>query len=288
MARPPRLHPSFGVQAGLEAHYAFGSAEHAARVPLHCHRFFEVVLVTDGSLRHDVNGRREELTQGSLVFIRPDDVHRLLPLEGVAGHFINLEFSRRAVRALFDYLGPAFDRRAILTPPAPPHARLGAFERDRLIARLGELNGLPRTRPAEVQLALRRLLFDICTRYLPLAPGAAEPGVPPWLLGLREEMVRPENLAVGLPRMVELSKRSHEYLCRAFRKHFRQTPTAFVAEARLNLTATLLCHTERKVADVAFEAGFDNLGHFHALFRERFGLTPAAFRARQRPASYQR
>jgi AraC family cel operon transcriptional repressor len=281
----PRLKSSFSEDPGVEANYSFQSAAHATTIGLHRHQFYEIFLVTDGLLTHAVNGKTERVGEGALVFVRPDDVHCLYSVGEDSGHFINLEFSRRSVAALFSYLGPAFDKTSFLGPAMPPAARLSSFEKERLGERLSALNAIPRSQPAEIQLALRSLLFDICTRYLRCSASSEANETPRWLLALREEMYRPERLRSGLPEMVALSRRSHAYLCRAFRRYFAQTPTAFLNEARLNLAAALLRHTQRKVADIAYEAGFDNPGYFHAQFRKRFGLTPAQFRASM-PASH--
>jgi AraC-like DNA-binding protein len=37
------------------------------------------------------------------------------------------------------------------------------------------------------------------------------------------------------------------------------------------------------VTEVAAEAGWNSLGHFHSVFRRRLGLTPSAFRACAEP-----
>lgn len=53
-----------------------------------------------------------------------------------------------------------------------------------------------------------------------------------------------------------------------------------VVEHRLRRARHLLCRAQGrpKVAEIAFEAGFNDLAHFHRVFRRRFGATPAAMR----------
>jgi len=54
-----------------------------------------------------------------------------------------------------------------------------------------------------------------------------------------------------------------------------------VKELRLEKALALLCRagsTPRKIIDVAYEAGFNDLPHFNRLFRRRYGLTPTAAR----------
>lgn len=54
---------------------------------------------------------------------------------------------------------------------------------------------------------------------------------------------------------------------------------ALLAERRLVEAATLLRTTGRPVLAIALACGFNDPSHFHARFRRRFGLTPAAWRA---------
>lgn len=52
-------------------------------------------------------------------------------------------------------------------------------------------------------------------------------------------------------------------------------------ELRLHKAADLLSrHGERRISDVAFECGFNDLSYFNRCFRRRFGLTPTAARGR--------
>jgi AraC-like DNA-binding protein len=52
-------------------------------------------------------------------------------------------------------------------------------------------------------------------------------------------------------------------------------------ELRLRRAADLLAHDDqRRISDVAFDCGFNDLSYFNRCFRRRFGLTPTAARGR--------
>ena len=60
------------------------------------------------------------------------------------------------------------------------------------------------------------------------------------------------------------------------------TFSEFVLEQRLLLARRLLLHEQsrhRKVSDIAYTVGFNDLSYFHKSFRRRFGMTPADMRA---------
>ena len=55
--------------------------------------------------------------------------------------------------------------------------------------------------------------------------------------------------------------------------------TSRLNELRLRKAAALLAHRgERRISDIAFECGFNDLSYFNRCFRRRFGLTPSAAR----------
>jgi len=52
-----------------------------------------------------------------------------------------------------------------------------------------------------------------------------------------------------------------------------------LTELRLTKAAELLVHeAERRISDIAFDCGFNDLSYFNRCFRRRFGLTPSAAR----------
>src|SRR4051794_732614 len=57
--------------------------------------------------------------------------------------------------------------------------------------------------------------------------------------------------------------------------------TMRLLELRLRKAADLLAHAgERRISDIAFDCGFNDLSYFNRCFRRRFGLTPSAARGR--------
>ena len=55
--------------------------------------------------------------------------------------------------------------------------------------------------------------------------------------------------------------------------------TMRLLELRLRKAADLLAHpAERRISDIAFACGFNDLSYFNRCFRRRFGLTPTAAR----------
>lgn len=76
-----------------------------------------------------------------------------------------------------------------------------------------------------------------------------------------------------------LSRRALEQL---FQKELRQTIHERVMQLRLGRARRLLGNSNLSIEDVASEAGFSHAPHLHRLFQREFGMTPRAYRLRQK------
>lgn len=72
---------------------------------------------------------------------------------------------------------------------------------------------------------------------------------------------------------------SAAYLCRLFRRYDRSSPWLLVRRARLQRAAERLAGGDRRIADLAREAGYADPFHFSRAFRRAFGIAPQRFRA---------
>jgi AraC-like DNA-binding protein len=70
----------------------------------------------------------------------------------------------------------------------------------------------------------------------------------------------------------------------AFQEIVGVTPYRYVVELRLTHAARLLTETPMPVIEACFASGFGSVARFNAVFRDAFGVTPTAYRARYRPA----
>mgnify|MGYP000884786194 CR=1 FL=1 len=141
--------------------------------------------------------------------------------------------------------------------------------------------------PAAAQKALRVLLADRARKAQDAQPHqhlvgpAADPRV------RRAVLLMEQNLAEPLA-LDELAGRlalSGRHLERLFIRHLGVTPARHYLDARLQYAALLLETTNKRVTEVAMDAGFVNLAHFATRFRARFGVAPSGYRKARAPAA---
>lgn len=77
-----------------------------------------------------------------------------------------------------------------------------------------------------------------------------------------------------------LCMRSLASFKRDFKKQFNSSPKQWINHQRILHASTLLNSTNKTIAEIAFESGFENSSHFIRLFKAQTGFTPKTVRAK--------
>ncbi|WP_168123282.1 helix-turn-helix domain-containing protein [Paenibacillus sp. HB172176] len=252
------------------------SARHA--YPLHGHDFYEIFIVTAGQCTHNINGEVQILTEGDMVFIRPEDRHGYDLFEGGDCQFLNVNFYNEVVEGAFDYMGHASFVHALKSPILSPVVRLLKADMEALVRKSEQIRLFASTDKQIARTMARSFLNDALTHFFLHYRNEGSKAMPQWFDHLLAELQKPENFKAGLPRLRELSNRSDGHLSRVFKLYLRMTPTAYLNHLRLGNAKNLLLTTQLPIVDIAYEAGFDNLSHFYHLFKDAFGIAPGKIR----------
>jgi len=276
-----RINLKDNIDEAVGIHYSLISSVKNT-IDEHDHDFFEIFLVFGGSALHYVNGASQNLNEGSLVFIRPDDVHFYERDHEADCQIINIAFSRHDCTKLFEYLDNPALYELLMKPKYPVYIELPHNEMFSFISKFQKLYTLLHYDKKAIRAELKKMIMDLvsCFQYK-LGHDEADT-IPSWLESLIYKMQYKENFTAGLPKMLELAAKTHEHLCRELKKFYGKTPTEYINELRLNYAKNLLCSTDINITDICYESGFENLSHFYHLFKSRFGASPAVYRKRNR------
>ena len=90
----PRLSADKNIDKDAQCFYQYVHGDKDNFYP-HRHSFYEIFITVSGNVHHWVNETVYILPEGSLVFIRPDDIHGYVydTPESVRTEYINLTFS---------------------------------------------------------------------------------------------------------------------------------------------------------------------------------------------------
>ncbi|MCF7859528.1 MAG: AraC family transcriptional regulator [Candidatus Cloacimonetes bacterium] len=264
-----------------EIHYAFHRSLKDITVK-HTHDFYEIFLIAKGKVQHEINDSKQVLEEGTMIFMRPSDVHYYQKFKDWEVELINLAFPKTTIVELLNYLGEGFDSDRLLKSKFPPSIILSSTEKNILIKRFEKLHLLPLESKSEIRTSLRVLLAEIITNYFSKSFWKERSSTPRWLETTRSEMQKKENFVAGFSTMTKISDKSKEHLCREFKKYFELTPTEYINDLRLNYSANLLMTTDESIPFISLECGFENLSHYYHLFKNKFKLSPGDFRNKNR------
>ncbi len=279
------------IDSETEAHYSFKTiwpkedvSGRIAMTASHDHDFYELFLITHGQIWHIVNQSQLLLSAGHLVYIRPADCHGFRQFHDEDCGLINLAFPLETIDALFGYLDVQREIALLTSPVLPPMVYLSQQERQKTVASLQRLNSIDYTDKARLKTRLRVLLADLIGKhfvdtYQEIQVADNPYQMDDWLTLLCRRMEDPVNLRGGVQAMQALAHTSPEHLSRTVRKVLGCTPTQFVNGLRLTYAANLLLHTDQPILEISHTIGIDNLSYFYRIFKQRFGVTPARFRA---------
>jgi AraC-like DNA-binding protein len=87
--------------------------------------------------------------------------------------------------------------------------------------------------------------------------------------------------ALGLGGLAREAGLSPYHFLRMFERLTGITPHQYVRRARLRDAASRLAAEREKVLDIAYDCGFGDVSNFNRAFRNEFGVSPLAWKARQ-------
>ncbi|MBP5157858.1 MAG: helix-turn-helix domain-containing protein [Treponema sp.] len=83
---------------------------------------------------------------------------------------------------------------------------------------------------------------------------------------------------IGLEELASIVGLSPKYFCRLFRELTQRSPIEYLNWFRINMACDKLRNTDQKLADIAFDCGFNDLSYFIKTFRNYKGVTPLKYR----------
>ncbi len=244
----------------------------------HDHDFYEIFLITDGSVCHIANGHRKVLREGALVFVRPEDCHSYERHEGKEVGLLNINFRRSLMDRAFGYLGEEFGADRLTTPALPPSRTVSPLDTAWFMRQFERIQTADAEHADEIRLSARGFLVEVLFRYFGPAAPSRHPEAPAWLNDLLDGMRQRDNFAEGIAAFYRLAPYSVEHVCREMKKHLGMTPTEWVNDQRVAHAAYLLRHSESDILDISMDCGFSSLSYFYKIFALHYAATPAQYR----------
>lgn len=83
---------------------------------------------------------------------------------------------------------------------------------------------------------------------------------------------------VNTKKLAETFHYQEDYYNRVFKKYSGVTYTSYVQDIRLQKAKDLIVNTDKHISEIIAEIGYRNTGHFHKVFKKKYGITPQQYR----------
>lgn len=256
-----------------------GLHRHRDGYPLHTHSFVEVAFVVSGAGNHVCDAVATPLRVGDVLVLEPGRAHGYSDCEELT--VLNCCFTEPFFDALLASL-----RSDVVPRPGGGRLVQGRFAVDdaaQVTAHITEVLGLLSVEaapPAAVLAEVVHLLAQLPSAMPVLTAGRRAPARSVSIACARlidaslDDPITLDHLADEL----HLTK---HHLVRTFTADFGVPPLTYLAARRLDVGAHLLATTDRGIADIASAVGLTDANYFSRRFKQRFGLTPSAYRTAQ-------
>ncbi|MDC7232631.1 MAG: AraC family transcriptional regulator [Spirochaetales bacterium] len=241
--------------------------------PRHRHeKVFEFYYLFEGELTHHFDSEDLMMKEGDLLSIREEDFHSL---SGRKVDFFNLIIPVSHWEAVLGTLHLEELFSSFLS-----NGRIAVhMTGDQNIRILEDLEQLFLYQKTEYgDILLNRFFLNIAAELLGPPDKGEQKHLPLWMKSLILEVEGRMDEALTVADLSRMSDKSAEHLSRSFRRFLGITPSSWLNSLKMERAALMLEHSNKAVLDIALSLGFDNLGYFYRLFRERYGVPPAAYR----------
>ena len=239
----------------------------------HKHTFYELFIVTEGTLNHVINGKKEVFGKGTVRFIRPDDFHFQKALKNKNTKTINLSFTENFLNHYAD-----FNEKTV--------RHLTEFQ-DSIIIKLNDAelsyiteyaNKIIQAKNEERETSLINHLILFCLEKIPNI-GKHRQKYPEWLNDLLNYIENLSDFSITIPKIAKTTNYSPSRLAVLFKQYTGETLVRYFAKTKIKRACNMLRNTNFSILDISVQLGYSSVSHFNRIFKEQLSCTPTEYRS---------
>lgn len=262
---------------------------------IHRHEYIQIIYVWKGCLKHVVNGNVFRIFRGDIFVIPPYVPHYFIRdgaeyFELVEFEFIPEYISDRAnvgVRESgitdFAYLEPFLVGENEVKPRLNLQGRLQLEVESLLSEAMREYEAREEDFGLMIRALLQKLLVLVGREFRRSLTGSESQA----LYDRHRDALQASldfigsryNTDISLEEAARVAMLSQSYYRFLFKQMTQKTFTEYLNDLRISKAAELLrAQKGRKVIDICYEVGYNNVNHFNRIFRQSTGSSPMEFR----------
>jgi AraC-like DNA-binding protein/quercetin dioxygenase-like cupin family protein len=263
---------------------------------LHRHEYMQINYVYQGKGGHYINNQEFKIIKGDIFVIPPFIPHSIKSCSNIAVQIFEFEFipefinqnfeSIENIESFFDfaYIEPFLVGESKIRPRLNLVGRIQIEVENILNEALSEYT----KRGSGYLLIIKSLLLKLLvmvgrefTRELQKSDS-----LPAFnrhrdsIFGAIKHIHRNYNKDLCVEDVAKISMLSQSYFSYLFKSVTAKTFIEYLNDIRISKAMELLKNTNKRVLDICYDVGFNNVNHFNRLFRQKTGITPMVYRRR--------
>lgn len=261
--------------------------------PMHCHSFYEVMYVYNGTMTVEYDDHKVVLPAHSLVFFPPLSIHSCN--KEISACNLVLQFSPRLLHNLLSsenqhlFLEPSgqlkeqgflnVQENAALSSSIQKLLQLSPLQNQEYADTYSDLTQLDPC--LELQLSAA-VLSALCTMMdsgcLTLSNAAASSDIFGQMQFLINKLISSPEEKISMEDAASLVNMSYSNFCRTFSNTFGITYVDFCNKIRVSRAQELLRHTTLSVTEISARLNFGSISYFNRIFKKYTGCTPLVYK----------
>lgn len=229
------------------------------RFPMHLHKAFELIAVTEGEMTVFVDKQSYTVQAGEAVLVFPHQVHSMETISHSKNFCII--FAPEHIKAFVPFCLNHTPKCSIFTPSAE------------LWQKLKQLKKAENTLHIKSVLYSLAYEFDQKAEYLPRCPEKET-----LLYRIFDFVHNNYTGKCDLHALSDSLSYQYHYLSRYFADRTGMSFSKYVLSYRLSESCYKLTNSDAGITQIAMECGFESLRSFHRNFMVQMGMTPGQYR----------
>lgn len=246
----------------------------------HIHNHWELFLIVNGMIIHNLNGKDYSLQRGDAYLIRPDDLHSFRRATDKNYQQINFLIQNDFLARYFDVYDKDLYRQLFqshdpLRFTVPEYLLQSIFYKMLALQTVSNANIQQNLFHAKIVLSsLLQCFFE--QKFSKLDSG------PMWLKNLLNELNKPNSYLLSAQDITKMTPFSYSRLAFLFKKYTNRTINEYMLNIKLLHAQEQLKLTNLTTLEICSEIGFSSLSHFNHIFKKAFHMTPSQYRAQSK------
>lgn len=242
----------------------------------HDHTHWEVLVVMQGKICHNINGRECVLEKGDACLIRPTDKHSLFFPKGEnrgyqqANIYFTIDFAKQLLGTFGCYESLLQEKEGI-------RFQLDSLDISALYDDILMAQNLSKDM---YEMSSKLILSGILLKYLKRNIWY-NPEFPKWLNEFIVYINNPINFDKPVKELVASTPYSYSRLTTLFKQYVGETLVDYLSEKKMRYVKRLLRTTELTTLEISEMIGYMSLSSLNHSFKKAYGITPSEYRKKK-------